>query len=57
VFQKAPHRVRLSNFSAWWAYVPGTCWNRPEGPGSTLGGREHHPVVHVAREDAEAYAV
>jgi formylglycine-generating enzyme required for sulfatase activity len=36
--------------------VPGACWRAPEGPGSTLAGREDHPVVQVAFEDAEAYA-
>jgi formylglycine-generating enzyme len=36
--------------------VPGACWRAPEGPGSTLKGREDHPVVQVAYEDALAYA-
>jgi formylglycine-generating enzyme len=36
--------------------VPGACWRHPEGPGSTLSGRERHPVVQVAYEDAAAYA-
>jgi formylglycine-generating enzyme required for sulfatase activity len=56
VFRRPPRRVALADFRAWWAYVPGACWHRPEGPGSTLGGRDRHPVVHVAYEDAEAYA-
>src|SRR6185436_3261617 len=29
---------------------------RPAGPGSTINGRDRHPVVHVAYEDVEAYA-
>ncbi len=56
VFRRPARRVGLHDPSAWWAYVPGACWNRPEGPGSTLNGRDRHPVVHVATEDAEAYA-
>ena len=40
----------------WWDYVPGANWRHPEGPGSTLEGREHHPVVHIAFTDAVAYA-
>lgn len=28
----------------------------PEGPGSTLHGRERHPVTHIAYSDARAYA-
>jgi len=40
----------------WWAYVPGACWKHPEGPDSDLAGKGDQPVVHVAFEDAEAYA-
>jgi len=36
--------------------VPGADWRHPEGPGSSIKGREQHPVVHVACEDAQAYA-
>jgi formylglycine-generating enzyme required for sulfatase activity len=40
----------------WWQYVSGADWRHPEGPGSSIRGREQHPVVHVAHEDALAYA-
>ena len=40
----------------WWAYVPGACWRHPRGPKSDIAGRGMEPVVHVAYEDAEAYA-
>lgn len=56
VFQKPPFRVDLSNPYNWWTYVPGASWRRPLGPGSSLKGLAKHPVVHVAYEDAEAYA-
>lgn len=56
VFRKPPRRVSLSDYRAWWAYLPGACWKHPEGPQSTLNGRDRHPVVHIAYEDAEAYA-
>ena len=39
----------------WWRQVRGADWRRPEGPGSTIGDRVDHPVVHVSRHDAEAY--
>jgi formylglycine-generating enzyme required for sulfatase activity len=39
-----------------WAFVPGADWRHPEGPRSTIEGREREPVVHVAYEDAAAYA-
>jgi formylglycine-generating enzyme required for sulfatase activity len=48
--------VDLSDYHNWWAYVPGASWKHPEGPGSTLNGRNKHPVTQVAYEDAEAYA-
>ncbi len=40
----------------WWRYIPGACWKHPEGPGSSIADCMDHPVVHVAYEDAAAYA-
>ena len=40
----------------WWQYVVGASWRQPSGPGSSIAGKENHPVVHVAHEDALAYA-
>ena len=40
----------------WWLAVPGACWRKPEGPGSSLKGRLHHPVVQVSWHDAVAFA-
>lgn len=56
VFHKPARRVNLSNPGNWWSYVPGANWRHPEGPESSLNGRWNHPVVHIAYEDAEAYA-
>jgi formylglycine-generating enzyme len=56
VFRKPHERVDLRNHYNWWTYVRGANWRHPEGPGSELKGREKHPVVQVAFEDAEAYA-
>ena len=39
----------------WWREVHGASWHAPEGPGSTLEGREDHPVVHVSWHDAMAF--
>ncbi|WP_255578606.1 formylglycine-generating enzyme family protein [Chitinophaga sp. sic0106] len=53
----APDRpVNKANISNWWQWVPGADWQHPEGPGSNIEGRWDHPVVHVAWEDANAYA-
>ena len=46
----------LSNAYNWWNYVHGADWKHPFGPGSDIKGKENYPVVHVAWEDAEAYA-
>lgn len=56
VFQKAKGPVNLKDYHNWWAWVPGANWKHPKGPGSSLKGIEQHPVVHIAYEDAEAYA-
>ncbi|WP_405030202.1 formylglycine-generating enzyme family protein [Mycoplana sp. BE70] len=42
--------------TSWWRNVPGACWLAPEGEGSTIAGRENHPVVHVSWKDAAAFA-
>jgi sulfatase modifying factor 1 len=56
VFKKARGPVDLRNPYNWWTYVAGADWRHPRGPGSTIDGLRDHPVVHVAFEDAEAYA-
>jgi formylglycine-generating enzyme required for sulfatase activity len=56
VFRKTAGPVDLRDFRNWWEYVPGAYWKRPEGPGSTINGRDRHPVMQVAYEDAQAYA-
>lgn len=43
-------------FFEWWHWLPGASWRHPEGPSSDLTGKEQHPVVHIALEDAEAFA-
>ena len=40
----------------WWSWVPGAHWRQPEGPDSNIEGKENFPVVHIAYEDAVAYA-
>jgi len=56
VFSPPPKPVPLDDHYQWWAYVHGANWRHPEGPTSDLKGREKLPVVHIAYEDAEAYA-
>jgi len=56
VFRRTRGPVDLTDYRNWWAWVPGAQWRHPEGPGSTLDGRERHPVTHVAYEDVNAFA-
>jgi formylglycine-generating enzyme required for sulfatase activity len=56
VFTPPDHPVPLNDHFQWWRYVRGANWRHPEGPGSDLKGRGSYPVVHVAYEDALAYA-
>jgi formylglycine-generating enzyme required for sulfatase activity len=41
-------------FLSWWQWVPGASWHHPEGVDSAIAGRENHPVVHIAYDDAVA---
>ena len=57
VFRKPVEPVgNLVDFSQWWKWEKGADWRHPQGPGSSLDGLEDHPVVHIAYEDAAAYA-
>lgn len=48
--------ANLYDISQWWKWEIGANWRHPHGPNSSIEGKENHPVVHIAFEDAEAYA-
>ena len=56
VFTPPAERVPLDNHLRWWAYVKDANWRHPLGPDSSIEDHDDFPVVHVAYEDAEAYA-
>ena len=56
VFTPTAGPVSLENPLVWWNYVASADWAHPEGPSSSIKGRENYPVVHVCYEDATAYA-
>ena len=56
VFQATKGPVDLNAYDSWWRWQPNTSWKHPKGPGSTLEGKENHPVVHISWYDAQAYA-
>ena len=56
VFRQTAGPVDLSNHLDWWTYVRSADWRHPQGPDSTIEALDDHPVVHVAFDDAIAYA-
>lgn len=55
VFTAPEGAVPLNDIRAWWSWTPGADWRHPEGPDSSIAGREDHPVVQVSWFDAVAY--
>lgn len=55
VFKTTGGPVNLQDYSQWWEWVPGASWKHPQGPGSTINGKENYPVVHISWDDAMAY--
>jgi formylglycine-generating enzyme required for sulfatase activity len=56
VFIQPTDPGRGGRITQWFQYVPGASWRQPAGTGSTIDDKLNHPVVHVAYEDALAYA-
>ena len=56
IFTPPSSPVTLNDYSQWWRWVVGANWQHPEGPQSSIEGKDKYPVVHIAYEDAEAYA-
>jgi formylglycine-generating enzyme len=56
VFTPTTAAVRLDDHGQWWRYQRGASWRHPEGPATTIRGREKYPVVHLGYDDAAAYA-
>lgn len=55
VFVQTTSAVNLQDYSQWWMWKVGANWKHPQGPGSTLEGKEKFPVVHISWDDAMAY--
>jgi formylglycine-generating enzyme required for sulfatase activity len=56
VFAPPDRAVPLSDPYQWWSEIIGASWRHPLGPTSSIEGKERYPVVHIAYEDAIAYA-
>jgi sulfatase modifying factor 1 len=47
--------ANMNNYQQWWTWKIGANWQHPEGPNSSIDGKDKDPVVHIAYEDAAAY--
>ena len=56
VFTPPAHAIELTDASQWWRWTKNADWRHPQGPGSTIKGKENYPVVHISWDDANAYA-
>jgi sulfatase modifying factor 1 len=55
-FKKTKSSVaNLYDFSQWWKWTIGASWQHPNGPDSSIEGKDTYPVVQVSFEDAMAY--
>jgi formylglycine-generating enzyme required for sulfatase activity len=59
VFTMTRGPVDLRHLNQWWTWTPGACWRRPEGPGSSIAGRDEmidtgmrHVGFRCARTDS-----
>ncbi len=53
----SPKGVRtMEDPMQWWSFISGADWRHPDGPDSTIKGRDNDPVVQVSYNDALAYA-
>lgn len=56
VFTPTAKAVNLNDASQWWTWTKDANWKHPEGPESSIKGKENYPVVHISWDDANAYA-
>ncbi|MEO6638562.1 MAG: formylglycine-generating enzyme family protein, partial [Ginsengibacter sp.] len=55
VFKASTGPVHLNDYSQWWSWTKGADWQHPEGPQSSIKGKDNYPVVQVSWDDAMAY--
>ena len=55
VFTQTAGPVDLKDYSKWWSWKKGADWKHPQGPQSTIEGKDTYPVVQVSWDDAMAY--
>lgn len=56
VFEMVKPGTNQVPFLSWWRWTVGANWQHPFGPESAIAAKANYPVVHIAYEDALAYA-
>ncbi|TDE30617.1 formylglycine-generating enzyme family protein [Flavobacterium ranwuense] len=56
VFTPTSSAVELNDASQWWSWTQDANWKHPQGPASSIKGKDNYPVVHISWDDANAYA-
>lgn len=56
VFTPPAQGGSLQHAAQWWRWQAGASWRHPQGPGSSIEGKDDYPVVQVSWDDARAYA-
>jgi sulfatase modifying factor 1 len=56
VFTPPDRPVDLQDLSRWWTWTSGASWRHPQGPDSSIDGKDDLPVVQIGWDDAVAYA-
>lgn len=52
---KILEKDETANPNTWWQFVEGANWQHPQGPNSTIEGKDNYPVVQISWIDAQAY--
>ncbi len=56
VFTPPNRTIDLGDMSGWWTWTTGADWKHPQGPRSSIEGKDNYPVVQISWDDAVAYA-
>lgn len=56
VFVMPNYPVDMNNPASWWVWTKGANWKHPQGPGSSIKGKDNEPVTQVSWDDANAFA-